>query len=60
MFTRQNCKAIAEIINLCSGPEVNRSYQTTHTADLVEVLSNYFAKDNPHFDREWFLKAAGL
>jgi hypothetical protein len=46
VLSRKHYKAIAEIVEVCSGHEVNRSYQTTHTADLVQGLADYFAQDN--------------
>lgn len=60
MFTRQHYKAIAEIVKLCSGPDIHHGYQTTHTADLVDGLADYFAQDNPRFDRAKFRAACGI
>lgn len=55
MFTRQHYKAIAGIVrnstvNKTSKPVINREI-------LIRELTNYFAEDNPRFDRQKFLAA---
>ena len=67
MFTRQHYKAIAEIVkqNTELGecrvtlPKVSRTYRNTRHF-IAKDLANYFAQDNPRFDRERFLAACGL
>lgn len=60
MLHRKDYKAVAAIVNRCSGPDSHYSYQTTHTDDLCKDLADYFATDNPRFDRERFLTACGI
>jgi stalled ribosome rescue protein Dom34 len=57
MFTKQHYKAIAEI--------VKRRVDTSTSclispAMLSKELADYFAKDNPNFDRDKFLAACGI
>lgn len=67
MFTRQHYKAIAEIVkrNTDLGecrvtlPKVSRTYRNTRRF-ISSDLADYFAEDNPRFDREKFLEACGL
>ena len=61
MFTKQHYKAIAEIIkdekdNWGSNP----TQVHIAIAEIAKDLAAYFAKDNPHFDRQKFLAACGL
>jgi len=59
MFTRQIPKAIAEIIR----PHLLVSKireDGAQVADIALELADYFAQDNPDFDREKFLEACGL
>lgn len=69
MFTRQHYKAIAEIIDsvclMALEPEPGIQSPYRDGADIArnqiaKDLANYFAKDNPRFDREQFLAACGL
>ena len=60
MLSKKDHKAIAEIVERCSGPDAHWDYTTTYTADMVCDLADYFAQDNPQFDRERFLAACGL
>ena len=64
MLTRQNYKAIAEIINHQIDPACVVSEDPCCVCSAIEIiannLTNYLAKDNPHFDREKFLEACGL
>lgn len=60
MFTRKHYKAIAAIIERCSGLDIHHGYQTTHMADLVGELANFFLADNRNFDKEKFLNACGV
>lgn len=66
MFTRQHYKAIAEI--------VKRNTTRIHIEDVTQIsnglpclhpntigdMADYFAQDNPHFDRQKFLEACGV
>ena len=59
MFTRQHYKAIAAIIR----PHLLVSKireDGAQVADIALELADYFAQDNPRFDRERFLEACGL
>ena len=59
MFTKQHYKAIAEIIR----PHLLVSKirkDGAQVADIALELADYFAQDNPRFDRERFLEACGL
>ncbi len=60
MLSKKDYKAIAEIVKRCSGPDKHWGYTTTHTADMVCDLADYFAQDNPQFDWARFLEACGL
>ena len=60
MLTQKDFKAVVEIINRCSGLDVYWKYQTIYTRDLVCSLADYFATQNPRFDRDRFMKACGL
>ena len=51
MLTRKHFKAVAKIVS----ETANKAYQTTYTKDLTERLADYFATQNPQFDREWFM-----
>lgn len=63
MFIRQHYEAIAEIIK--SRIEYVSVF-TDHTMakgtcnGIATELADYFAKDNPRFDRDKFLEACGL
>jgi len=55
MLTRKTFKAVAEII------ESNRGQGVEYTLDnIAEELADFFATQNPRFDRDKFLKACGL
>jgi len=64
MFTKQYYKAIAEIIVknthyhqfYCSTPKSNFVYHK----ELVKDLADYFAANNPQFDRQKFLDTCGI
>lgn len=62
MFTRKHYKAIAEIIK----KRLNLNQGTRHTPrflyadEVADDLADYFAGDNPRFDRERFLTACGI
>lgn len=60
MLTRKDYKAIAEIIERCSGPDSHHNCRTTHTADLVKDLATYFAYNNPNFKENLFVQACGI
>ena len=55
MFTRQHYEAIAEIMKINSTKEVCATRLVI--LDIAEELANYFAQDNPRFDRQKFLEA---
>lgn len=54
MLSRKDYKAIAEIMKTES-----RGYETIPDR-ISEKLADYFAQDNPRFDRDRFLAACGL
>jgi hypothetical protein len=56
MFTKQNYKAIAGIVEKHS----MTAYQVIHRQNFVNELVDYFAKDNPLFDKAKFLLACGM
>ena len=63
MFTRQHYKAIAEIIReQKEHVRVFTGHMMAEAAckDIAAQLADYFAKDNPRFDREKFLNACGI
>ena len=67
MFIRQHYKAIAEIIksnNAASAiPEKSKAFDRgVRSAGrwIAGGLADYFASDNPLFDRNKFMKACGL
>lgn len=57
MFTRQHYKAIAKIIEETKSGEQLWDGQANR---IAIKLIDYFATDNPRFDREKFLTACGL
>ena len=58
MVTKKDLKAIADIIEVNT---VNKtSMPVVHKLGLVKHLSEYFATQNPRFDRERFMIACGL
>lgn len=67
MFTQQHYKAIAKIIRENTGlvlcqvtlPVISRTHRNVRYG-IATNLADYFAKDNPNFDREKFLSACGL
>lgn len=66
MFTRQHYKAIAEIISrnqdrlrVSDVADCENGLPCIHL-DIIGDLTDYFAKDNPQFDRERFLAACEL
>ena len=56
MFTRQHYKAIAEILERHNGIAIHGA----DYCDLVEDIADYFATDNPRFDKSRFILACGL
>lgn len=59
MFTRKHYRAIAAMVAKHTVPH------TTYPGDMVKFnfvndLADYFAGDNPQFDRERFLTACGV
>ena len=64
-FTRQYYKAIAEIVKKSAfwshhGPCREDRDKMILPESIASNLANYFAKNNPKFDREHFLAACGL
>ena len=68
MFTRKQYKAIADIlINELDKGSVNNEYDKGYSVgcndtvyDIAGKLADYFAKDNPQFDRDKFLIDCGV
>lgn len=56
-FSRQHYESIARILKNDAQPGVDAE---TLVQDIAEDLADLFAQDNPNFDREKFLKAAGI
>lgn len=57
MLTKKDFKAVAEIIDY----DGDRHYYDRHTCEeIAKQLADYFATQNPRFDRERFMKACGL
>jgi hypothetical protein len=66
MFTRQHYEAIAEMV-YDQHQEANQFFDESMRGIAIGIvrhmatsLADYFAKDNPRFDREKFLEACGL
>ena len=57
MFTKQHYKAIAEIIRQAL---YNSDLSTPQYKGVVYDFADYFAGNNPRFDRKKFLDACGL
>ena len=67
MLSKKYYKAIAEIIkkNRVESYDSWLEYEEQRTRELginviAEDLAQMFIEDNPHFDRERFLKACGI
>jgi len=64
MLTRQHYKAIAAIVKDDSvtghSGEYDDSTTCIDTITIAHSLADYFAEDNPCFDRAKFLTACGL
>lgn len=58
MLNRKHYKAIAEIVKDEKMRE--QAYGAANLAVLASHLADYFAQDNPWFDRSRFLEACGL
>jgi len=57
MLTKKDFKAVAIIIERSFSGDTSTEYELPV---LVEHLADYFATQNPRFDRERFMKACGL
>jgi len=60
MFTKQHYKAIAEIISIASGHVGDDScYDVLLDCpdSIAPALADYFAKDDPNFDRKKFIES---
>lgn len=64
MVTKKHYKAIAEIINYQvrynANADPNEDGSLMVCEDIAKELADYFAEDNPNFNRKKFLKACGL
>lgn len=55
MVTKKDFEAVAEIISS------NRGDGVEYTLDMIAInLADYFAEQNPNFNRDRFIKACGL
>lgn len=63
MLSRKHYKAIAEIVkshtDVHDHPDLN-CWEAIDTEPFIANLADYFAQDNPQFDRSRFLEACGL
>lgn len=66
MLSKKHFKAIAEII---SNPAADATFDhdgcmgsvlILYKAQVAIMLADYFASENPNFDREKFLRACGI
>ena len=55
MVSKKDFKAVAEIIR-----KADKSGELKYAGSVAYRFSKYFATQNPHFDRERFMKACGL
>ena len=60
MLTRKHFKAVAEIIRTSRDVIITYSTNKPAECDVADNLADYFATQNPRFDRERFLAACGL
>lgn len=65
MITKKSIKAIAEIIKIEYNKDLcgNINFDGSWNAALEQIgqdLTDYFAEQNSHFDRQKFLDACGL
>ena len=61
MLTRKDFKAVAEIIETERDVwECKNSTARSALAQIARDLADYFATQNPRFDRQKFLNACGL
>ena len=54
MLTRTHYESVARIARRCRIADESDSGTTWQTARLMDELADYFAEDNPRFDRERF------
>ena len=61
-MTKKHYEAIASILERMHPDEDSLSYQyeLSRFTELAERLADYFATDNPRFDRVRFLTACGI
>ncbi len=59
MLTRKHYKAIAAIVKDCT-KTTDDAVTYVSSSQLCHELADYFAADNPRFDRERFLTACGI
>lgn len=63
MLSRKDYKVIAEIIKTSRREEGTTTMLSTEWVgprNIATRLADYFAQDNPRFDRDQFLAACGL
>jgi Fe-S-cluster formation regulator IscX/YfhJ len=58
-MTKKHYEAIAQVINDEIRPYSPEAVQST-TYNVINNLADYFADDNPKFNRERFLEACGI
>jgi hypothetical protein len=51
---RKHYRAIASIINKAYDDSIDHSYDTQGIKDIIQGLSDFFASDNPRFDKTKF------
>jgi hypothetical protein len=64
MLTKQTFKAIAEIIKEARSEQLYRENNNIPSDLIVNYIANdladFFAKENPQFDRDKFIAACGI
>jgi len=60
MLTKKDFKAVAEIIEQACGIYDDEEVCGEIASIITHNLADYFATQNPRFDRERFMKACGL
>lgn len=63
-FQKRHYEAIATVIadmsHEAAVPGVRMLFSSSETVDLARRLADYFAIDNPRFQRDRFLRACGV
>lgn len=60
MVTKKDFKAIADIVKQACGIYDKQEVSGEIAYDISHNLADYFATQNPYFDRQKFLDACGL